>query len=95
MVYEKYVKAVSHSSLFFANDELSRIEDRQDKFARRIFVTQLWDPRARVPLHEFRLFRAYIFGVFIRAGRDSESGSLASYPCLITNKKGQSVWITL
>ena len=87
---KKYVKAVSQSGLFFANDELSRIEDRQDKFARRIFVTQLWDPRARVPLHEFRLFRAYIFGVFIRPGRDSESGGLASYPCLIVNKKGDT-----
>ena len=85
---KKYVQAVSNSTLFFAKDDLSRIEDRQDKFARRIFVTQLWDPRARVPLHEFRLFRAYIFGVFIRPGKDRESGGLASYPCLIMNKKG-------
>ena len=71
----------------FAKNEITRLEDREDKFARRIFVTSLADPRTRVSLEDFRLSRAYFFGLLQREGKD-ENGDLKMYSCLIMNKKG-------
>ena len=58
-----YAKAFAESNLPFVSYETARIADRQDKFARKIFITSLREPRTRLNLEEFRLFRAYFFGV--------------------------------
>ena len=39
---------LSNSALPFAANDITRFEDRQDKFARRVFTTQLWDHRTKV-----------------------------------------------
>lgn len=78
---------LAKSGLPFASNEITRIQDREDKFARRIFTTKLGDHRTRVSIQVFRLSRAYFFGLLQRGGRD-EQGKLKMYPCLITNKKG-------
>ena len=90
-ILEKHAKVfreqLAQSGLPFAKNEITRIEDREDKFARRIFTTSLCDTRCRVNLEEFRLSRAYFFGLLQRDGKD-EDGNIQMYPCLITNKKG-------
>ena len=84
-----YVKTVAKSNLPFVAYETARIVDREDKFARRIFTTSLWEPRTRLTLEEFRLSRAYFFGVFIRVGR-TKNEHLLMYPCLMSNQKGKN-----
>ena len=65
-------KAVAVSNLPFLSYETARIADSQDKFARRIFLTSPWEPRTRLNLEEYRLSRAYFFGVFIRLGKSGK-----------------------
>ena len=88
---QNYVKAVAVSNLPFVSYETARIADRQDKFARRIFLTSPWEPRTRLNLEEYRLSRAYFFGVFIRLGRSGKDAneSFLMYPCLTMNQKGK------
>ena len=65
---EGYLKAVAKSKLPFVSYELARIPDRKDPFARRIFLTAMSENRLRMDLQDFRLSRAYFFGVLIRSG---------------------------
>ena len=84
---EGYLQAVAKSKLPFVSYELARIPDRKDPFARRIFLTTLSENRLRMHLEDFRLSRAYFFGVLIRSGRNTD-GSLRFYPCLLSNQQG-------
>ena len=84
---ESYLKDVAKSNLPFVSYELARIPDRKDPFARRIFLTSLSENRLRMHLEDFRLSRAYFFGVLIRSGQNTD-GSLIFYPCLLANQKG-------
>ena len=73
----------------YALQEVARVADRKDPFARRIFNTALYDNRMRMNLQDFRLSRAYFFGTFIRAGRNNDD-SLRMYPCLMLNHAGKT-----
>ena len=84
---EQFAKSVAKSKLPFVSYEIARIADRKDPFARRIFLTALNENRLRMNLQDFRLSRAYFFGVLIRPGVDQD-GSLKHYPCLLCNQKG-------
>jgi hypothetical protein len=70
----------------FVSYELARIPDRKDPFARRIFLTTLSENRLRMHLEDFRLSRAYFFGILIRSGQNT-GGSLRFYPCLLSNQQ--------
>ena len=84
---EQYKHAVAKSKLPFVSYEIARIADRKDPFARRIFLTALSENRMRLHLQDFRLSRAYFFGVFIRSGSNTD-GSLRFYPCSLCNQQG-------
>ena len=84
---QKYKNAVAKSKLPFVSYEIARIADRKDSFARRLFLTTQSDNRLRMHLQDFRLSRAYFFGLLIRSGQNTDS-SLRFYPCLLSNQKG-------
>ena len=84
---DQYLKTVAKSKLPFVSYEVARITDRKDPFARRIFLTGISENRLRMNLQDFRLSRAYFFGVLIRSGLDSD-GSLKFYPCMLCNQQG-------
>jgi hypothetical protein len=71
----------------FVQYEIARVADRKDPFARRIFLTALSENRLRMDLQDFRLSRAYFFGVLIRSGQNAD-GNFRFYPCLLSNQKG-------
>merc|ERR1712139_304295 len=85
---ERYKNAVAKSKLPFVSYEIARLADRKDPFARRIFLTTQSENRLRLHLQDFRLSRAYFFGVLIRSGQNKD-GSLIHYPCLLSNQSGK------